>query len=76
MISVHCQRGVLSVEQEIVRKQFLEKVWIRYIQNADQFLMIQKKLRLGFLFADLSQHIEIYLVAFGLKLFVCGQEAT
>ena len=76
MISIHCQRGVLSVEQEIVRKQFLEKVWIRYIQNVDQFLMIQKKLRLGFLFADLSQHIEIYLVAFALKLFVCGQEAT
>ena len=44
-----------------------KKVWTRYEQNFDKFLMTQKNLRLGFLFTDFSQHFGIYLLAFALK---------
>ena len=34
--------------------------------------MTLMKLKLDFLFTNLYQHFEIYLVAFGLKIFVYG----
>ena len=38
----------------------------------DEFLMTLMKLRLDFLFTDLSQHFGIYLVTFALKFFIHG----
>ena len=40
--------------------------------------MTLMKLRLGFLFKDLSQHFRMYLVVFALKFFIHGhgQEVT
>ena len=56
------ERGAKN-RQEMIFK----KVWTRYEQNFDKFLMTQKNLRLGFLFTDFSQHFGIYLLAFALK---------
>ena len=33
-------------------------------------IMIKLKLRLDFIFTDISQHFEIYLVAFAFKFFI------
>ena len=52
-------RGCSEHEQQIFRE-----IWTRCMLNFDQFLMTQQKLRLGFLFTDLSQHFRIYLVVF------------
>ena len=47
------------------------KVWTIYIENLDQnFFMTLMKLRLDFLFKDLPQHLEIYLVGFALKFLI------
>ena len=53
-------------EQEIVCKDFLERFgpYIHKMLTKDEFLMTLMKLRLHFLFIDLSQQFEIYLVAF------------
>ena len=46
----YSERQARNSQQSIFRK-----VWTRYIQNFDQFLINQKKMRLGFLVTDLSQ---------------------
>ena len=59
-IRLHNYKGdVLREEQEIFSKEFLER-----------FLMTLMKLRLGFLFTDLSQYFGVYLIAFALKFFL------
>ena len=61
-------RNVLSGEQEIVTKEFLERFYLTivhiHIENIDQKT---RKLRLGFLFRDLSRHFRMYLVV---KFFI------
>ena len=61
-------------------RRILRKVWTMYTENGDQrgiFYMTLIRLRLGFLFADLSQSFAIYLVVFnsrvksGSKSFHC-----
>ena len=69
------QGDVLSWELETVSRELLEmfrlcisntsKLWPK-----DELLMILMKLRLGFLFSDLSQHFGIYLVVFALNFSV------
>ena len=54
------------------QKRF-RKVWGIYIENVDQminFFMTLMKLRLDFLFTDLSQPLGIYLVVFALTFLI------
>ena len=67
----HSQRGARNRHQRVFRK-----VWtIIYIENVDQkdeFFMTLMKLRLDFLFTDLSQCFGIDLMVFALKFFIQG----
>ena len=47
----------------------LDQIYTK-LRSKDEFLMTLTKLRLGFLFTNLSQHFRIYLVAFTLNLFI------
>ena len=65
-------RKYSELETENRRQRKFRKVWTKYLQNFDQFLMAQKKLSLHFLFTDLFQHFGIHLVVFALKPFIHG----
>ena len=60
------------MEQEIVDKDFLGRLGSDLYKTLIKRLMTLIKLRLGFFVTDLSQHFEIYLMAFALKFFIHG----
>ena len=55
------------MKQDIFNKNFWKDLIQIYAKH--QFLMSWKKLRLGFLFTDLSQHFGKYLVVSAVNLF-------
>ena len=69
-------RDVLSWEQSIVTKEFLERFLTNHIQigNIDQKINFydsdETEIRLPF--ADLSQHFRMYFLVFALKFFIHG----
>ena len=58
---------VLQVEKMYLLTRTYTTVW-----SKDKFFKTLTKLRLAFLVTDLSQHFEIYLVAFALKFDIHG----
>ena len=64
-----CHERKTRNHQQII----FRKVWIICIENVYKkidFFVTLMKLRLNFLFADISQHFEITLMAFALKVFI------
>lgn len=77
MIKSHFYRGdILSMEQEILRKDVLVMFGPQIYKNLIKRLIFDDFNQIKIRLQDLSQHFQfwIYLVAFALKFFIHGEE--